>query len=196
MAEGKAVITNIEAPDEFTPGVRFNINVTIRNDGGDDDFFDTIINKDTNEVLSRGGTYILSGTSTTLRHIGFLITQTTDLHVVVEAGHRGIWGIPFVDDAKEFTIPVAVVEGKAGITRLEVPDSFVPGTDVPFAALVKNTGGEDDFFFRIVNRDTGGVICSASFHLRSGRTWEIPALKCHITQTTDFHGRAEAGHET
>jgi len=87
VAEGKAVITSIEAPSEFTLGVGFNINVTIRNDGGDDDFFDTITNKDTGAVISRGSTHIISGTSSTLRHINIVLTQTTTFHGRVEAGH-------------------------------------------------------------------------------------------------------------
>ena len=192
-----AAIVGITIPATFVPNVEFTVKVVIRNHGAAATGFSYIINRDTGLAVDykefwMEGNYAI----TTVEHT-VSIPQTTDFHGLVMTGHKWL-GMPISDETKEFTVPVYVPtppeEGMAVITKLEVPDSFVPGTDVPFMALVKNTGGDDDFFFRIVNTDTGDIVCSTSSHLRSGRTWEIPALKCRITQETDFHGRAEAGH--
>ena len=84
--EGKATITEFDAPSEFKPGVSFTVTVRIRNDGGDDTLYIRLKNKDTGAVLKDVSHAIPSGDQ--WRYAMTLnITQTTDFHGRIEVGH-------------------------------------------------------------------------------------------------------------
>jgi len=108
-------------------------------------------------------------------------------------------GAKVVDDTKYFTVSVYVppppAEGKARITEVTAPSEFTP--DVPFYVKVRlvNDGGDDKLFFRLINSDTGTILREIinPFITITGGGWTISS-KITLTQTTDFHGRAEAGH--
>lgn len=84
--EGKAAIVSIIAPSEFTPGDTVNITTKILNQGYTDSLFTRLKNKDT-------GTSLADKTVTVLENktydwiTSIKITQTTDFHGLIEAGH-------------------------------------------------------------------------------------------------------------
>ena len=85
---GKATITSISKPATFTPGVTFKITTRARNDGGSDNLFIQLVNKDTDAIIKKytspglippGGEHAYTMVIT--------LTQTTDFHGRIEAGH-------------------------------------------------------------------------------------------------------------
>jgi len=108
-------------------------------------------------------------------------------------------GTKVVDDTEDFTVRVYVPppppeEGKAVITKVEAPETFEPNKTFPIRVTFRNDGGGDYFFVRIINRDTGENIHELRVHLSSGTSWTT-YHSINISQGTDFHCRAEAGHE-
>lgn len=85
--EGKAVITKVEAPSTFTPNVPFNIVVHIRNDGGEDSIFAGLSNRDTGNPIKDEDRYMSDG-ETWKWTISLMLSQKTDFHGRVEAGHK------------------------------------------------------------------------------------------------------------
>jgi len=88
ISEGKATIMYITKPDTFTPGVPFNINIQLRNDGGDDKLVVVIKNTDTGDVLVdyTSISIVPSGLGWS-KAFSITLTQTTDFHGLIEAGH-------------------------------------------------------------------------------------------------------------
>lgn len=84
--EGKAVITNVEAPSTFIPYEPFNIVVSLRNDGGDDKLFVDVINKDTGKLLSAYSGSYPAGSYRSVS-IRVIVPQETDFRGRLEAGH-------------------------------------------------------------------------------------------------------------
>jgi len=100
-----------------------------------------------------------------------------------------------VDDSRNFTILVSIPAGKADFVSVSYPNRFTP--NVPFTIVVnlKNNGGEDWIFARLINRDTGVTVKDERKFLAAGGTatwnWSIT-----LSQGTDFHAGLEIGHET
>ncbi len=111
-------------------------------------------------------------------------------------GIAGVVAANIVDDAKEFTIPVALPEeGQASILNIfGLPESFTPGESFYFSVQITNLGARDTIFFRIIDRDTEEVLYEKTQVLNTGDVWQ-QYLTLRLTQTTDFHGRVDAGHE-
>jgi len=85
-------------------------------------------------------------------------------------------------------------EGKATIISITKPDTFTPGESFTVKHSTKNNGGDDTLFARLINTDTGAILKESTHYTASGVTWgEYWTIT--LTQTTDFHGRVEAGHE-
>jgi len=94
-----------------------------------------------------------------------------------------------------------MAEGKAKIIDATVPGSFTPGTTHFILVKLKNVGSAADVLFaRLINNDTGKVLGESFMGVNPGATTGegiTPALRPFIvklTQTTDFHGKIEAGH--
>lgn len=88
IQEGLAVIVSVVAPDSFTPGVPFDIAITVRNDGGDDNLFIKFTNTDTQEVLIDYMNPMITTTGQLwIYYYQALFTQTTDFHGLIKAGH-------------------------------------------------------------------------------------------------------------
>jgi len=104
--------------------------------------------------------------------------------------------IPSISDINfDYTAaPPPPEEGKAVITKVEAPETFEPNKTFPIRVTFRNDGGGDYFFVRIINRDTGENIHELRVHLSSGTSWTT-YHSINISQGTDFHCRAEAGHE-
>lgn len=86
--EGYATIVSIATPSTFTPGVQFRIRPTIRNDGAGDTLFVELTNTDTGAVFKPDPpeVYVSSGRNW-VPSIWVTLTQTTDFHWLMEAGH-------------------------------------------------------------------------------------------------------------
>ena len=88
-------------------------------------------------------------------------------------------------------------EGKAVITSVEVPDSFTPNEPFNVVVHIRNDGGTDWLFVRLINSDTGSVIKENRGYLTGSGTgtwrWSVSVT---LPQTTSFNGKVEAGHET
>lgn len=84
--EGKADITNVDAPSEFTPNVVFGIDISVKNIGETDTIFARVINSDTGELLKESSATVGSG-STKLFTFNIILVQTTAFHGRIEAGH-------------------------------------------------------------------------------------------------------------
>ena len=112
--------------------------------------------------------------------------------------HRlvGFIGAKIVDDTKEFTVSVSLPppEGKATITEFDAPSEFKPGVSFTVTVRIRNDGGDDTLYIRLKNKDTGAILKDVSHAIPSGDQWRY-AMILNITQTTDFHGRIEVGHE-
>jgi len=112
-------------------------------------------------------------------------------------------GAKVVDDTKDFNIPVYVPpppppeEGKAFITSVVSPSSFTPNVSFDIVVRLRNDGGQDWIFARLINKDTGNLIKEDRRDLTGygtgAWTWIISVS---LPQETDFHGRIEVGHET
>lgn len=112
-------------------------------------------------------------------------------------GRSGI-GAKVVDDTKDFTISVYIPpppEGDAAITSVEAPSSFTPNVPFSIAVHLRNNGGEDWLFARLINKDTGNIIIEDRRRIPSGSAWTW-IISVTLPQNTDFHGKVEAGHET
>jgi hypothetical protein len=81
-----AEILAVNTPDRFSPGVEFLVEILVRNNGEVDDIFARLTNTDTSEILEER--YVEIGSQGT-RTFSFpvTLTQTTDFHGLVEAGH-------------------------------------------------------------------------------------------------------------
>lgn len=84
--------------------------------------------------------------------------------------------------------------GYANITHVDAPTAFNPGFELTVTVHIRNDGSSGDMFSRIVNRDTGEVKGELQFYMVAGETRSLNHTKIVIPQTTDFHGRVEAGH--
>lgn len=85
--EGNADITNVDAPSEFTPGVVFGVDVSVKNIGETDTIFARVINSDTGELLKESSATV-SGGSTRIFTFNIVLIQTTVFHGRIEAGHE------------------------------------------------------------------------------------------------------------
>lgn len=99
------------------------------------------------------------------------------------------------DDYRDVTIPVLIPEGKADIVSVSVPSSFTPGVAFNVVVFIKNIGYTDDLFITFTDTDTGRLIAEVILRLAGGAT-EDWGINMTLTQTTDFHGKIEAGHIT
>lgn len=84
--EGKANIVNVDAPPDFTPGVVFGIDISVKNIGEDDTIFVRTSNIDTGNPLEEKSAFVLSG-ATKLFTFNMVLSQTTAFHCLIEAGH-------------------------------------------------------------------------------------------------------------
>lgn len=104
-----------------------------------------------------------------------------------------------VDAYKDFTIPVKAApppppeEGKAEIVLVVAPSEFTPGESFPIGVNVRNSGGNDELFVRIKDIETGQYLGERILLVPSGTATVFP-FNITLTKTTDFRGRAEAGH--
>jgi len=110
-------------------------------------------------------------------------------------------GAKVVDDTEDFTIPVAVVpEGKAVIVDIVSPSSFTPNVEFKINVRMRNDGGADYLYVKLIDTDTGSVLkdFTSLFKVEPGAAdhdwrWE-QSMNVTLPQITDFHGRIEAGH--
>ena len=118
----------------------------------------------------------------------------------------GSIGAKVVDDVKTFMIRVSLPpppppppppeEGKAVIVKVEAPSEFTPNEPFNVVVHMRNDGGQDMIFARLINRDTGSVIKEISASIGGGGgTWAW-YTSVTLPQTTSFNGKVEAGHET
>jgi len=112
-------------------------------------------------------------------------------------GRRSGIGAKVVDDTEDFTIPVYIPkpkEGKATIISISKPSTFTPGVSFHIKPKMRNDGGDDNLYVKLIDKDTGSVLKDyTSPTILSGNTWEHDMIVT-ITQETDFHGRIDAGH--
>jgi hypothetical protein len=102
----------------------------------------------------------------------------------------------FSKTSKSTTITVVKLpEGKAVITNISRPTDFTSGVSFSVGAMIRNDGGQDDMFVRLIDVDTGKVLATASRNMTSGLLgmW-VWTTKVSLSQKTDFHGRIDAGH--
>lgn len=87
-AQGKAVIVGVTVPSSFTPGVPFDIDTTIRNDGEDDYLFGRLVDTDTGDTLDEFTTLkkIYAGYSW-VYDVTLTLDQTTAFNWLIEVGH-------------------------------------------------------------------------------------------------------------
>ncbi len=108
----------------------------------------------------------------------------------------GAIGAKVVDDTKDFTIPAHIPpQGNMVITKLEYPAEFTPNVAFVMHVTFRNDGGDDGYFCRIYDKDLGGVIASTTGEppIASGASIRT-RFSLKLSQTTDFHARAEVGH--
>lgn len=84
--EGKADLIYVDKPSNFTPGVSFGIDISVKNIGETDTIFARIINSDTGGVVKESSVS-LAGGLTKLFTFNVVLVQTTEFHGLVEAGH-------------------------------------------------------------------------------------------------------------
>ena len=87
-------------------------------------------------------------------------------------------------------------EGKATIVDIKKPDNFTPGVEFDIFPKVRNDGESDTLFMGLYDDDTGECLKSPDtyqFYTLKGNSWE-QQWSVTLDQTTDFHGRVEAGH--
>lgn len=89
----------------------------------------------------------------------------------------------------------AIPEGEATIVSITKPPNFTPGVQFDIRPKMRNDGGEDIFFVRLTDRDTGATLklTTRSTTLLPGGTWTSP-MYITLDQTTDFYGRIQFGH--
>ena len=114
-------------------------------------------------------------------------------------GRRSGIGAKVVDDTEDFTIAVSLPppeEGKATIVSITKPSTFTPGVSFHIKPKMRNDGGDDKLYVKLIDKDTGSVLKDyTSPTILSGNIWEHDMIVT-LTQTTDFHGKIEAGHIT
>lgn len=89
-------------------------------------------------------------------------------------------------------------EGKADIVAVDAPSTFTPGVAFYIYAEILNVGSIANYLFvKLTNVDTGDVLYEATSDtpIMLNEKW-IQAMEVVLTQTTDFHGRVDAGHIT
>jgi len=84
--EGDAGIVGITAPDYFTPGVEFEVDTQVKNNGSGDTIFTRLTNAGTSKVLEERSVEI-GGNGTRTFTFPIILAQTTDFYGLVEAGH-------------------------------------------------------------------------------------------------------------
>ena len=100
-----------------------------------------------------------------------------------------------VDDSQDITI-IAAGYGMANIVSVNNPPAFVPNVMFPIIVEISNTSIFDDvLFIRITNSDTNEILGEANIDIPAGQTAPPFPFQITLTQTTDFHGTVEAGHE-
>ena len=101
-----------------------------------------------------------------------------------------------VDDSKTITITVTG-EGAASIILVDAPDIFTPDVEFEMYVTYKNVGTfADKMFARLTDVDTGEVLKDMMpiYLMEPGDIREQQFLVT-LSQTTDFHGRVDVGHE-
>ena len=87
IIEGNLQIVNVTAPSEVAPGTSFNIELGLRNDGGDDTGFIWVFDTDTGEYLLKNGKLSIPGyASFPLTLTGFVMPNR-EWNLRIEAGH-------------------------------------------------------------------------------------------------------------
>ncbi|GAH74516.1 unnamed protein product, partial [marine sediment metagenome] len=86
-----------------------------------------------------------------------------------------------------------IVEGKATIVSITAPASFTTGVPFYIKPKIRNDGGDDKLYLRIIDKDTNTELKHGYITLAAGKEY-MPTWKLTIIQTTDFHGELEAGH--
>ena len=84
--EGDASIVSVDAPSEFVPGVKFEVDIKVKNNGHTDDIFARLKDVDTGKVVKEGSVEIGQGSSTIFA-LPVILDKTTDFHGLVEVGH-------------------------------------------------------------------------------------------------------------
>ena len=84
--EGIAEIISVIPPGTFTPDVEFAVDIKVRNNGYHDDIFARLTNVDTGVVLEERSVDIGGNGYRTFTFM-ITLTQTTNFHGLVEAGH-------------------------------------------------------------------------------------------------------------
>ncbi|GAH67916.1 unnamed protein product [marine sediment metagenome] len=111
-------------------------------------------------------------------------------------GRRSGIGAKVVDDTEDFTIPVSLPpteEGKATIISITAPATFTSGVPFTIKPKIRNDGGDDKLYLRIIDKDTNTELKHGYITLAAGKEY-VPTWSITLTQTTDFHGELEAGH--
>ncbi|GAJ06381.1 unnamed protein product, partial [marine sediment metagenome] len=86
-----------------------------------------------------------------------------------------------------------IPEGKATIVSITKPSNFTPGVPFYIKPKIRNDGGDDKLYLRIIDKDTNTELKHGYITLAAGKEY-MPTWKLTLIQTTDFHGKLEAGH--
>ncbi len=131
--KGIADITHIKTyPSSFTPGKKITIGVGLMNIGYEPDtLWYHIKNKDTDETIAEGTKFLTTGSQTEIGN-DVILTQTTDFHGIVEAGHNNV-----TDDIEEFTIPVKPIEAKIPILPILVAGGITAAVILFYKMVVR-----------------------------------------------------------
>jgi len=84
--EGIANILFVTVPDTFRPGVEFEVEIQVKNNGFGDDIFARLTNTGTGDILEER--YVeIGGNGTRTFTFPITLSQTTDFYGLVEVGH-------------------------------------------------------------------------------------------------------------
>jgi len=98
----------------------------------------------------------------------------------------------------DFEILVPVEEGEASFIWVTAPPEFTPNVPFNIDVTVKNIGGTDDIFSRIVNQDTGNgppQTLSEKVENIAGGGQHVFSHTITLSQTTYFHCLIQIGHD-
>ena len=87
-------------------------------------------------------------------------------------------------------------EGEANILSVSKPATFMPNVPFHIKPKVRNDGASDTLFLGLYDTDTGETLkhpSSYTHYTGAGTIWEQDWIVT-LSQTTDFHGRVDAGH--
>ena len=105
--------------------------------------------------------------------------------------------VDIVDESQLLTINIeeVVEEGFAHIVNIDAPSSAAPGEIFNIVIEVKNTGGDDVIFTKIIDTDTGELVSELRTNISGGGTGTF--LHQELTMPDrDWNLRIDAGHES